>query len=74
MLSKLVIFYFQAEDTVLPVAWRIINDSLRTDVSLLFPPHQVSLLLLIFDLATRKSSAFYKVAWCKAELFLLLEG
>jgi len=27
---------------VLPVAWRIINDSLRTDVSLLYPPHQVA--------------------------------
>ena len=34
---------FQVEESVLPVAWRIINDSLRTDVSLLFPPHQIAL-------------------------------
>lgn len=31
------------EDTVLPVAWRIINDSLRTDVSLLYPPYLIAL-------------------------------
>lgn len=29
------------EDQLLTLTWRIINDSLRTDVSLLFPPHQV---------------------------------
>lgn len=33
----------QVEESVLPVAWRIVNDSLRTDVSLLFPPHQIAL-------------------------------
>jgi cyclin C len=32
-----------AEESVLPVAWRMINDSLRTDVSLLYPPYQVRL-------------------------------
>ena len=31
------------EDSILPVAWRIINDSLRTDVSLLFPPYLIAL-------------------------------
>lgn len=31
------------EDTVLPVAWRMVNDSLRTDVSLLYPPYQIAL-------------------------------
>lgn len=29
------------EDQLLTLTWRIINDSLRTDVSLLYPPHQV---------------------------------
>ena len=28
-------------DDLLPIAWRIVNDSLRTDVSLLYPPYQV---------------------------------
>ena len=32
-----------AEETVLPVAWRMVNDSLRTDVSLLYPPYQIAL-------------------------------
>ena len=31
------------EDSVLPTAWRIVSDSLRTDVSLLFPPYLISL-------------------------------
>jgi len=31
------------EDSVLPIAWRIVNDSLRTDVSLLYPPYQIAL-------------------------------
>ena len=43
VLQKGVLFD-QAEESVLPVAWRIVNDSLRTDVSLLYPPHQVRLL------------------------------
>lgn len=29
------------EDQLLPLTWRIINDSLRTDVSLLYPPYMV---------------------------------
>ena len=28
---------------MLPVAWRMVNDSLRTDVSLLYPPYQIAL-------------------------------
>lgn len=32
-----------AEETILPVAWRMVNDSLRTDVSLLYPPYQIAL-------------------------------
>ena len=31
------------EESVLPIAWRIVNDSLRTDVSLLYPPYQIAL-------------------------------
>ena len=27
----------------MPVAWRMVNDSLRTDVSLLYPPYQIAL-------------------------------
>lgn len=32
-----------AEDSILPVAWRMVNDTLRTDVSLLFPPYLIAL-------------------------------
>ncbi|KAG1666374.1 Cyclin-C [Nymphon striatum] len=31
------------EETLLPLAWRIVNDSLRTDVCLLYPPYQIAL-------------------------------
>jgi len=31
------------EDQLLTLTWRIINDSLRTDVSLLYPPHQIAI-------------------------------
>ena len=31
------------EDALLPIAWRIVNDSLRTDVCLMHPPYLISL-------------------------------
>ncbi|GAB6019825.1 hypothetical protein CHUAL_001366 [Chamberlinius hualienensis] len=31
------------EDSLLPISWRIVNDSLRTDVGLLFPPFMIAL-------------------------------
>ena len=31
------------EEVLLPLAWRIVNDSFRTDVCLLFPPFQIAL-------------------------------
>lgn len=34
------------EDSILPLAWRIVNDSLRTDVCLLFPPYLIALACL----------------------------
>lgn len=34
------------EDSVLPVAWRVVNDSLRTDVCLLYPPYLIALACL----------------------------
>lgn len=34
------------DDSLLQLAWRIINDSLRTDVSLLYPPYMISLAAL----------------------------
>jgi len=33
----------ELEQQIIPVAWNVINDSFRTDVCLLYPPHQVSL-------------------------------
>ncbi|KAK2726163.1 cyclin-C-like [Artemia franciscana] len=34
------------DDQTLGLAWKIVNDSLRTDVSLLFPPYQIALACL----------------------------
>lgn len=34
------------DDSLLNLTWRIINDSLRTDVCLLYPPYQVSFLII----------------------------
>uniref|UniRef100_H2YLX5 Cyclin-C n=1 Tax=Ciona savignyi TaxID=51511 RepID=H2YLX5_CIOSA len=33
-------------DNLLPIAWRIVNDSYRTDVNLLYPPFQIALACL----------------------------
>lgn len=35
------------EGEVLQLAWRIVNDSLRTDVCLLFPPYEIALCELL---------------------------
>lgn len=34
------------KDIILPVAWHVINDSYRTDIPLLYPPHQIALACL----------------------------
>ena len=34
---------FGQEDQILPLSWKIVNDSLRTDISLLYPPYQIAL-------------------------------
>lgn len=34
------------KDLVLPVAWNVINDSYRTDICLLYPPHQIAIACL----------------------------
>lgn len=39
------------EDQLLPLTWRCINDSLRTDVSLLYPPYMIAIGCL-------------QIAWC----------
>jgi len=42
----------QHEDQLLALAWRVVNDSLRTDLSLLYPPYQIAIgkILLLFSL------------------------
>ena len=34
------------KDIVLPIAWNVINDSYRTDIALLYPPHQIAIACL----------------------------
>lgn len=36
------------EDQLLSLAWRLVNDSLRTDVCLLYPPYQIAIGMFIF--------------------------
>ncbi|XP_067950096.1 cyclin-C-like isoform X2 [Watersipora subatra] len=31
------------EDAILPLAWRVVNDSLRTDAALLYPPYLIAI-------------------------------
>lgn len=31
------------EEQLLPTAWRMVNDSLRTDCCLMYPPYQIAL-------------------------------
>lgn len=33
----------QHEEQLLALAWRVVNDSLRTDLSLLYPPYQIAI-------------------------------
>ena len=35
-----------SDDTLLPVAWRIINDTYRSDICLLYPPYLIALACL----------------------------
>lgn len=34
------------KDLILPVAWHVINDTYRTDIPLLYPPHQIAIACL----------------------------
>jgi len=43
----------QHEDQLLALAWKLVNDSLRTDLSLLFPPYQIAIgkiILFLYDI------------------------
>jgi len=46
------------EDQLLTLSWRIVNDSLRTDVCLLYPPYQVGYPDLILVLLCHKPLSF----------------
>lgn len=48
------------EDQLLTLTWRIINDSLRTDVSLLYPPHQVSAFTFIWTSARKVLTKIFR--------------
>jgi len=34
---------------LLPLAWRVCNDSLRCDVGLMYPPHQIALAAILIS-------------------------
>ena len=50
------------DDNFLSLAWRIINDSLRTDVCLLYPPYQIALAAIYMACVVRNKepSEFFK--------------
>lgn len=37
------------EDQLLSLAWKLVNDSLRTDVCLLYPPYQIAIGMCILE-------------------------
>lgn len=54
----------QTDNEVLPLAWRIVNDSLRTDIPLMYPPYLIALAALYMACLWRQKEI---KQWC-AEL------
>ena len=60
------------EETLLPLAWRIVNDSFRTDVCLLFPPFQIALACL--HMASVILGRFYSRFYGRSRELFLVHG
>ncbi|XP_019633104.1 PREDICTED: cyclin-C-like [Branchiostoma belcheri] len=61
------------EDTVLPLAWRIVNDSYRTDVCLLYPPFMIALAALHMACVILQKDAKHWFAELSVDMEKMLE-
>lgn len=61
------------EDTLYPLAWRIINDSLRTDVCLLYPPYLIALACLHIASVIQQKDLKQWLAECSVDMDKILE-
>uniref|UniRef100_K1PU71 Cyclin-C n=1 Tax=Magallana gigas TaxID=29159 RepID=K1PU71_MAGGI len=56
------------EDSLYPLAWRIINDSLRTDVCLLYPPYLIALACLHIASVIQQKDLKQWLAECSVDM------
>ncbi|KAK2161234.1 hypothetical protein NP493_1595g00034 [Ridgeia piscesae] len=61
------------DDSLLPLAWRIVNDTLRTDVPLLFPPYMIALAALHMACIIQQKDAKQWFAELSLDMDKLLE-
>lgn len=61
------------QDRILPLAWKIINDSLRTDVHLLYPPYQIALAALHMSCVMLNKDAKQWFAELSADMDKIME-
>lgn len=61
------------EETLYPLAWRIINDSLRTDVCLLYPPYLIALACLHIASVIQQKDLKQWLAECSVDMDKILE-
>ncbi|XP_048746302.1 cyclin-C isoform X1 [Ostrea edulis] len=61
------------EDSMYPLAWRIINDSLRTDVCLLYPPYLIALACLHIAGVIQQKDLKLWLAECSVDMDKILE-
>lgn len=61
------------EDSLYPLAWRIINDSLRTDVCLLYPPYLIALACLHIASVIQQKDLKQWLAECSVDMDKILE-
>lgn len=61
------------EDSILPIAWRIVNDSLRTDVCLLYPPYQIALAVIHMACVIQQKDSKHWFAELSVDMDKILE-
>ncbi|XP_022337862.1 cyclin-C-like [Crassostrea virginica] len=61
------------EENLYPLAWRIINDSLRTDVCLLYPPYLIALACLHIASVIQQRDLKQWLAECSVDMDKILE-
>ena len=59
---------FQVDQPLFEVAWRIINDSLKTDAPLLYPPYEIALACLLLAATYRDKMAILKQSMIDAQI------